>query len=102
MIQHAHVYVCVEGVRRDSSTLVFMSMCAILNSLKSRTQLEIKECRNKTKIQAKTANIANLKITEVRDTGQIVNSPNCLDLSSSFTYRTQHQYRDKLMICQFL
>ena len=78
-------------VCRVSSTSVFLSICAILNSVKSRTQLEIKECRNKTKIQAKTANIVNLKITEVQDTGQTVNFPNCLDLSSSFTYTTQQQ-----------
>jgi len=94
--------VCVEGVGRVRSTSVFMSMCAILNSVKSRTQLEIKECRNMTKMQAKTANIVNLKITEVQDTGHIVNFPTCLDLYSSFTYTTQQQYRDKLMTHQFL
>ena len=98
MIQHAHV--CVERVSRVRSTSVFMSMCANLNSVLSRTQLEIKECRNKTKIQAKTADIMNLKITEVQDTGHIVNFPNCLDLYSSFTYTTQEQNKDKLMIHQ--
>jgi len=92
------VSVC-GGVRSAS---VLMSMCAILHSVKSRTQLEIKECRNKTKIQAETANIMNLQITKVQDTGHIVNFPNCLDLYSSFTYTSQQQYRDKLMIHQFL
>ena len=65
-------------------------MCGTLNSVQSRTQLEIKECRNKTKIQAKTANIINLRITEVQDTEHIVNFPTCLDVYSSFTHTTQH------------
>jgi len=89
-------------VGRVRSSSVFMPMCAILNSVKSRTQLEIKKCRNKTKIQGKTANIVNLKITKVQDTGHIVNFPDCLDLYSSFTHTTQQPHRDKLMIHQIL